>query len=243
METVVKDLPNISEFRDLTHIPYLLAAILLVDTFTMGLTRFWPEKVGGETLNQWYDNFGLEGVIADIFIILIGFIITQFLYSYFIQPSSGWKPVYFMLLAVLVQVIHDIVFYYGVIKPVPFGVNDMIDSYKAYAAENGSLIIPGDSLLVLFSGLVAFGLEMIPPYAAVAIGVVTMYILPYMLTMKMQTSYRWKREKASSPSQEKQEKQEKQGPTLTPQMQQSNPQQAERRSPWQGQGVPWQMGG
>jgi glutaryl-CoA dehydrogenase len=69
MESAVKDLPNLSEFRDLTHIPYLLLAILLVDTFTMGLTRFMPEKVGGETLNLWYNTFGLEGVIADVFII------------------------------------------------------------------------------------------------------------------------------------------------------------------------------
>ena len=100
MEPVVKDLPNLSEFSNLDHLPYLATAILLVDVFTLFLTRYYPEKVGGDTLNEWYDRFGLEGVIADVGIILIGFLLGQFFYTRYVAPTYGWKPLLFVLLVV-----------------------------------------------------------------------------------------------------------------------------------------------
>ena len=47
METSTKALPNLAEFKDLTHIPYFLAGILLVDVVALFLTRYYPDKVGG----------------------------------------------------------------------------------------------------------------------------------------------------------------------------------------------------
>jgi len=141
METSTKALPNIAEFKDLTHIPYFLAGILLVDVVALFLTRYYPEKVGGESLNDWYDNFGLEGVIADVLVIFLGFLIAQYVYSAYIAPTYGWNPMIFVALLVGVQLIHDVSFYQGVIKQIPVGMNNMMDTYKKYAAENGALIL------------------------------------------------------------------------------------------------------
>lgn len=209
METIVKDLPDISQYENVSHIPYLLAGILLVDVFVLFLTRYFPEKVGGETLNQWYDIFGIEGVIADVFIILIGFVIAQILYTIYIKPTWGWKPFLFVLTAIVVQVLHDLFFYFAVIKPIPKGHNDMIDMYKEYAEENGGQIIPGDSLLMVGSALATFGLESIPTWAASAIAILTVYTLPYILNTKMKGEYRWQRVAAAPVAQTKSETEQK----------------------------------
>jgi hypothetical protein len=218
MESVVKDLPNISDVENLTHIPYFLAGILLVDTCVLFITRYFPEKVGGASLNDWYDLFGLEGVMADVFIILIGFVIAQFIYTFYIMPTFGWKPLYFILLAVGVQVIHDLLFYHGVIKPLPKGENDMIDTYKKYAEENGGKIIPGDSLLVILSGAATFALESVPPYVAAGVAILTLYTLPYILNTKRKGTYVWTSPevKAAAESEIKKEEQKKLERPITP---------------------------
>ncbi len=242
MEPVVKDLPNISEFSKVEHLPFLVAGILIVDVIALFLTRYFPEKVGGDTLNEWYDRFGLEGVIADVGIILLGFLLGQFLYTRFIAPTYGWKPLLFVLTVVVIQVVHDIAFYYGVIRPIPKGTNDMIDTYKRYAEENGGLIIPGDSLLMIGSALVTFGLESIPTEWAVFAGVLAAYALPHILNTKKQGSYRWvspaevaKEEEAAKQKMKEQVEMERETSPwslLQPKVQQANPLMAERKSMW-----------
>ncbi len=238
----MKDLPNISEFSNLDHLPYLAAAILIVDVIALFLTRYAPEKVGGDTLNEWYDRFGLEGVIADVGVILLGFVLAQFIYTRYIAPTYGWKPFLFVLLVVGIQVVHDTAFYFGVIKPMPKGVNDMIDTYKRYAEENGGLIIPGDSLLMIGSALVAFGLESIPAEWAAFAGILGLYALPHILNTKKQGSYKWISpaevavEEAAVKQQKKQEvvMEREMSPwsLLQPQIQQANPMMSERKSMW-----------
>jgi hypothetical protein len=243
MEATAKALPNISEFRDLTHIPYFLAAILLVDVVALFLTRYFPEKVGGESLNDWYDKFGLEGVIADVFVILIGFIIAQYVYSAYIAPTYGWNPMIFVAVLVGVQLVHDLAFYQGVIRQIPPGTNEMMDTYKKYAAENGGLILLGDAFLMMGSAAATFALESSPPFAAVAVAVLTIYTLPYILNTRMQGSYRYK-VAAPVKKEEGEAPKEKEVPPrqitpwdmITPQVQSTTPQKIDQGKPMMGQG-------
>jgi hypothetical protein len=46
--------------------------ILIIDIFVLFLVRYIG--IGGVSLNEWYNKYGLLAVIADVFIILIGFI-------------------------------------------------------------------------------------------------------------------------------------------------------------------------
>jgi hypothetical protein len=244
METSTKALPNIAEFKDLTHIPYFLAGILLVDVVALFLTRYYPEKVGGESLNDWYDNFGLEGVIADVLVIFLGFLIAQYVYSAYIAPTYGWNPMIFVALLVGVQLIHDVSFYQGVIKQIPVGMNNMMDTYKKYAAENGALRWLGGAFLMIGSAGAMFALESIPPFAAVAVAALTTYALPYILNTKMQGNYKYV---AAAPvkAAPKEETVEKQVPQtrpkekihwdmLKPEVQSSGPDQVEKKVPWMG---------
>jgi hypothetical protein len=70
MEPAAKALPNLSEFKKSYAYSVFPCGYFTVDVIALFLTRYFPEKVGGESLNDWYDNFGLEGVIADVLLSL-----------------------------------------------------------------------------------------------------------------------------------------------------------------------------
>ena len=184
--TNINDLPNLSDFTETKNLPFLLAGILLVDVFVLFLTRYY--QVGGKSLNLWYDTFGIEGVIADVGIIFLGFLLAQYIYSLYVAPLYGWSPFLFVVVLVGIQLLHDVGFYYGVIKPIPKGHNAMIDVYKLYADENGGKILAGDSLLMIGSALATFGLLSIPVPAAIFMTALTIYALPHILNTKMQPS-------------------------------------------------------
>lgn len=182
----MNDLPNISDFKDVSVLPFILSGILFVDVFVLFLTRYY--QVGGKSLNLWYDTFGLEGVIADVGIIFLGFLLAQYIYSFYIAPLYGWSPFMFVVLLVGVQLLHDVSFYYGVIKPLPKGHNAIIDTYKLYAEENGGMVLAGDSLLMIGSAIAAFGLLSLPTPVTIFITALTVYTLPHILNTKMQPS-------------------------------------------------------
>jgi hypothetical protein len=178
------NIPNISNYKDISNIPYYLLGILIVDVAVLFLVRYFG--IGGKSLNAWYDKFGLQAVIADVFIIMIGFVIAQYVYTNYIMPSYGWNPIIFILLVVFIQVIHDLAFYYLIILPIPNGHNTMIDMYKIYAKENGYKIIIGDALLMIASAFITLFLKYLPNYTSTSIGILTVYTLPYILNTPQQ---------------------------------------------------------
>jgi hypothetical protein len=175
---------NISNYKDVSNLPYFLLAILIVDIVVLFLIRY--TGLGGKSINAWYDKFGLQAVIADVFIILIGFVITQYIYTKLVMPYYGWNPILFICILVLVQIVHDLAFYYFVILPIPKGHNSMIDIYKLYAQENGSFIISADAMMMISSALVTFGLKYMPTYVNYIIAIIVIYITPYILNTGQQ---------------------------------------------------------
>lgn len=93
----------------------------------------------------------------------------------------GWNPVYFILLLCVVQLVHDIGFYLGVINPIPTGHNEMMDTFKAYAKDLGGTILAGDALLMISSALVAMVYKFMPLHAFVSASSLFSYALPYIL--------------------------------------------------------------
>ena len=110
---------------------FYLPAILFVDTVVIFLVRFFPQTFG-IPINVWYDEFGLAAVLSDVSIIAIGIAITRYVYSYFFMEKEGWSIWYFIALAVVIQLVHDMAFAYGVVEKVPQGHNSLIDVFKAY---------------------------------------------------------------------------------------------------------------
>lgn len=160
-----------------TSWPLLLLAITVVDVLVLFLVRYFPQIMGGP-LNTWYTKFGLLAVISDVTVIAIGFALARWVYTTWFAGRGLW---WFLGILVIVQAIHDILFYLGVILPIPRGVNAMMDVFKDYAAGGGAKIILGDSGLMLASAAIFMGLEKLPATAQWFVGLLAAYTLPYIL--------------------------------------------------------------
>jgi len=173
------DLPDISNFRDTSDLFYIFFAILTVDVSVLFLARYY--KIGGKYLNEWYDQFNVLAVLADVMIIFIGFLISRYIYTSYFYERFEWSPVYFIILLCVVQLVHDIAFYFGIIKPIPTGHNEMMDVFKGYADDLGASVLGGDALLMIGSAVVAMLYKFMPLHAFVSVSSIFVYALPYIL--------------------------------------------------------------
>lgn len=169
----------LTQWNSVNSWPLLLLAILVVDVVVMIISRHTQRF--GRVLNIWYDRFGLMAVMSDVFIIAIGFAIARWVYTTWF---SGTGLLWFLGILVTVQAIHDILFYLGVILPMPRGLNAMMDVFKEYSVENSWKIIVGDAGLMLASAGVFLGLERLSAPLQIAMGLLTAYALPYALTTR-----------------------------------------------------------
>ena len=166
---------DISKFSNIFDYLPILNGVLLVETFIIYFAIKGVFK--SKYLTAWYKTYGLAAVMADVLIVMIGFILTRFFYSYFFTSFSIG---FFILLALCIQVVHDIGFY-AFFSLVPRDFNKMLDLFKDYAKEVGVGAIIGDSSIVFFSVIFA------SLYAGASLNlniiylIVTLYFIPYML--------------------------------------------------------------
>lgn len=174
-----------ADLSDTKYFPQIITAVLIVDLLVIFLVRYFP-GFWGSTINVWYDKFGLSAVISDVLVIVIGFLLAQYLYRRFFKPSAGWNLGLFLALLVFIQVAHDLLFYFGVIQPIPKGHNAMMDVFKVYAERGGSKVVVADSAMMVGSALIASGLAGAPWSATLFSGVLAAYAVPYILTTRWQ---------------------------------------------------------
>jgi hypothetical protein len=218
--------PDISNWKDPSLFATILLSVVIVDTIVLFFTRYFPDTLG-KPLNQWYDQFQLSAVISDVGIIMIGFVLAQLLYTYFFAPTHGWNVWIFLAVLVGVQVLHDLLFHFAIIQPLPKGHNEMIDTMKEYTKGGGALILVGDALMMVASAAIAMALkdQSIPTLLFAGLGVA--YTIPYILTT------RWEPNSAKKPKKEA-EKEPPPTPLLKQDIQpQQPPQQIRQQSPEQ----------
>ena len=178
---------DISEYENVLDWIYIFVGVILVEIIVLFLVRYFPD-IFGKYVNVWYNRFKLSAVMADVFIILIGFGITRYIYSELIYPKYDWNAMYFTATAVLVQLVHDLLFYVGVIRNVPHGENAMIDVMKDYANEGGAKILAADSLMVIGTSIFAMLLKGSSLHVVASLAILSGYALPYILEKKNQFS-------------------------------------------------------
>lgn len=116
----------------------LLSAVAWVDFLVIVLSKVVPLT---KSLATWYADFGLVAIGTDILIIVLGIALAMFL-------APGASGLTLIGIAVAIQVLHDVLFYVGVIQMVPFGQNRILDLFKRYAAEGGWRILVADAGMV-----------------------------------------------------------------------------------------------
>lgn len=153
----------------------LLTATAWVDFGVIVLSKFFPLT---KALDAWYRDFGLVAIGSDIFIIVLGISLAKLLFPF----ATGMSLV---TIAVIIQVIHDVLFYIGVIQGVPAGQNAIIDLFKRYAAEGSWKIIVADSAMVAASVLLMERLQSDwSRDQIIFLGILAVYSLLYILYTK-----------------------------------------------------------
>ncbi len=178
---------DISDYHEVSDWTYIIVAAVIVECLVIGLTRTFPTFFG-KYLNLWYSRFKLSAVLADILIVLIGFGISRYLYTEYIYPNNDWNPIYFTGSTVGVQVVHDILFYFGVIKAVPQAKNGMIDVMKSYGDELGAKAIGGDSAIMVGTAVTSMLLKASSTNVVIASALIAAYAIPYFLESKNEFS-------------------------------------------------------
>ena len=166
---------NISNFNNINDYLPILNGSLNADLIIIFLLYNGVFK--SVYLKKWYKKFNLSACIADVLILFIGLIITRFLYKYLFSEFSIWK---FTILAVIIQIIHDILFYL-LFTSIPLGRNYMLDFFKLYAKEVGAGAILGDSFMMILACLLTSYFATFSTNINIITLVVSFYFLPYLL--------------------------------------------------------------
>jgi len=159
----------------------ILVAVIIVDLIVLFLIRYGPGFFGRQ-INVWYNKFGLNAVIADVLSIVLGFLIAQYIYRSAIFPTYGWSLPLFIGTLLVVQLVHDLLFNFAIIQPIPKGHNGMIDVFKSYSNDNGAKILLADSSMMIGSALIASVLYSYPAATTIFAGALATYAVPYVLT-------------------------------------------------------------
>jgi len=166
---------NIANFNNTSDYLPLFNGVLITDLFVILLSNM--KFIQSSVLIRWYDNFNLSAVIADVLIIFIGLIIVRAIYYYVFTEFSILK---FVALAVVVQFIHDMMFY-AFFSSVPRGMNRMLDTFKAYAKEVSYKAVIADSGMMIMASFIASYLAGKNLNTNLIVMISSLYLLPYLL--------------------------------------------------------------
>jgi len=166
---------NIAVFNNTNDYLPLFNGVLLTDLFVIALSN--AKVIDSRVLKTWYADYNLSAVIADVLIIFIGLIIVRSIYYYIFAEFSLLK---FVFLALIVQVIHDMLFY-AFFKSVPRGMNKMLDTFKDYANEVSYKAVISDGGMMIMAAVVASYLAGKNLNTNIIVMILLLYILPYLL--------------------------------------------------------------
>jgi hypothetical protein len=174
-------LGDIGDYKVTDDILPIGSATIIAINFAAMLTRMGI--IGGNSLNTFFDTFGLEGILANTSLIVIMFQIARWGYTKaYTETGHSWSPFVFVCALLVVQLLHDVFFYYGAINAIPIGNNEMIDALKKYSKEHGSRALAGHAAFLIFVAVLAmFFKERTFLFTFIAVNL-TLYILPFVIT-------------------------------------------------------------
>jgi len=156
---------------DLLHIS---SAVVWIDFFVILISKFYQMT---SALDVWYKQFGIVAVVSDCLVIVLGILLAQF-----ISPNASVTGL--AVTSVIIQLIHDYLFYVGVILPIPKGHNAMIDLFKKYSAEGGYKILLADSGMIAGTVFLADHLRSYSDKIVTFVGLLGAYAITFILYTK-----------------------------------------------------------
>ena len=152
----------------------IASSVVWIDFITIVLSKYFNL---GRSLDKWYHQFGAVAVLSDCLVIILGILLVEI-----ILPDAS---IFALCMGVVIaQIIHDLVLYQFVIRPLPVGTNAIIDLFKEYASENSWKILVADSTMMVSSVLLASQLDSVPITQVSFIGLLGVYALSYIIYTK-----------------------------------------------------------
>jgi hypothetical protein len=142
----------------------LLNAALLTELVVIVLTIY---AFKSKTLTQWYRQFGIGAVMADVLILVLVVWLAHFFYQGNIFITA--------CIAVGIQLTHDLLF--GAFLQQYTGTSPIFNLFKGYTKENGAYILAADAALVLSTVLLEQVFSM-SRYNDI-LSVLFVYLVPY----------------------------------------------------------------
>jgi hypothetical protein len=168
-------LNNIANFASVADYLPILNSVLITDLLVILMLNM--NIIKSRVLKEWYNKYNISAVLCDILIIFIGIIIARYFYSTFFTTYSITK---FILLAVGIQIIHDLLFY-QFFKNVPRGTNRMLDTFKDYAKEVSYKALLADSGMMIVAALLSAYLIGKSLNTNLILLIVAVYLMPYLI--------------------------------------------------------------
>ena len=172
---VIKNLEFI-DFLTVTFIVEVISIIIVRDNAVYN----WLVK-------NWWSNLQWTTVILDMASIMGGFYLAKFAYLTLLNNNiiTNAYPIFkYSGILIIIQVIHDIMFYFNAILPIPRGTNYVIDLFKDYAKIAKSDAITGDSLMYLIALPMLFSLNYLGNDFKIFICILCLYLLGYLIYKK-----------------------------------------------------------
>lgn len=172
---VIKNLEFI-DFLTVTFIVEVISIIIVRDNAVYN----WLVK-------NWWTNLQWTAIILDMASIMGGFYLAKFAYLTLLNNNiiTNAYPIFkYSGILIIIQVIHDIMFYFNAILPIPRGTNYVIDLFKDYAKIAKSDAITGDSLMYLIALPMLFTLYYLGDDLKTFICILCLYLLGYLIYKK-----------------------------------------------------------
>jgi hypothetical protein len=174
-------LGNIGNFAEVED--FYPMAIASVFGLNLAIAGARVGNLGGASLNTYFDAFGLEGILANVALIILVLQISRFGYSKGYGLTKPWSPFVFVCILLVVQFLHDLIFYYGALNILPSGKNEMIDALKEYAREHGGSALGGHAFLLIVIAVAAMIFKETSALVRMISVAVLLYMMPYIITM------------------------------------------------------------
>jgi hypothetical protein len=142
----------------------LLNAALVTDLVVIVLAIY---VFNSKTLTQWYRQFGIGAVIADVLILVLVVWLAHFFYQGNIFITA--------CIAVGLQLTHDLLF--GAFLQQYHGTSPIFNVFKGYIKEHGAIILVADVMMILSAVLLEQVFSM-SQYNEI-LSVLFVYLVPY----------------------------------------------------------------
>ena len=172
----MKDISNFNNTND--YLP-LLNSILIIDLIYLAIT-FHTKLFKSKYLKKWYQDYRLSAIIADCSIIFLAFVFTRFIYT---RYNVKWSLLKFTILSIVVQVVHDILFY-KMFMYFNKNTNKMLDLFKDYAKELSFYAILGDTSMMIFISILTSLIANLNYNTNIIILTTLVYISQYLIYAK-----------------------------------------------------------